>query len=371
MERVVGPMEADHGWQSDPWRTHEFRYFAGGEATRWVCSAGVITEELVVSLDELGLGTRETAVGPADLEPIDLAANTLTDGWREDPWHTHEFRYFAGGGATRWVSSVGLISEELVVSIAELLDALAAEAAAAQARVDRAVKHFQEVLAGAHNPNPITAWPDREPMTTPGRGIVHQPGDSLAPPPSSGSASPEAATRAPRRKTSRRAIVAAVVGALVVTGSLVALAATRGGRAPAPKTSSHAAAPAPAEPTTPTATTLATGTGQLEAWWTGSAQPEIRALVADIEQLTNLAGSPADLPNACRIFESDAAAAVALPPAPTASVEREWQQTLATVNRVANACASGRYTQMAGDLQPASFTIHDLTAQVTSQANGG
>ena len=46
-------------------------------------------------------------------------------GWRSDPWHTHEYRYYSGGLATTWVSSVGLISEEFVVSVDELLTQLA------------------------------------------------------------------------------------------------------------------------------------------------------------------------------------------------------------------------------------------------------
>jgi hypothetical protein len=86
--------------------------------------------------------------------------------------------------------------------------------------------------------------------------------------------------------------------------------------------------------------------------------------------MSGLLGNPAGLPSWCHAFSGDVAAAEAAPAAPAATIEREWQQTLATMSRVATACQSGRYTQMSADLQPASLTIHDLTAQVTSQING-
>lgn len=41
-------------------------------------------------------------------------------GWRSDLWRTHEYRYYFGGLATRWVSSVGGNSEEFV-AVDELL----------------------------------------------------------------------------------------------------------------------------------------------------------------------------------------------------------------------------------------------------------
>ncbi|HEV3280746.1 MAG TPA: hypothetical protein VG032_03990 [Acidimicrobiales bacterium] len=77
------------------------------------------------------------------------------------------------------------------------------------------------------------------------------------------------------------------------------------------------------------------------------------------------------MPSWCHAFSGDVTGeAEAAPAAPTASIEREWEQTPATVSRVATAGQSGRYAQMSAYIQPASLTIHDLTAQATSHLNG-
>jgi hypothetical protein len=160
-----------------------------------------------------------------------------------------------------------------------------------------------------------------------------------------------------------------VAEALVVAAALVAVVAfVRSTSGPAhPLALSHAAPPAHAA-VAATTTTVApappTLDSQMTAWWSGAGEPAASGLVADLEAVqTGLAGG-ADPSTSCGALERDTASAASVPPSPSSQVEREWQLAVSTSTRASVACASGHFTRLAGDLQPALYTLRDLSAQV-------
>ncbi len=355
MDRATGPAELDQGWRGDPWQTHEFRYFSGGEATSWVSSAGAISEETVVSVDELLRSAWEPSDPPFPLAPVALPSADPSEGWR-DVWQTHEFRYFSDGEATSWVSSGGVVREEIVVSVDKLVDAMAWDS--------RATGFDADGSPSSPTTNrmdmALTSWDHQGQAEDAGAGV----------PPRRRRRPPRA--RGTPRTARRGAAVGAVVGALVLASSWAAFAATHGGQPVRASARTHVAATSTADPAAPTSTSTSTvpsATSPLGAWWAGTGQPDTLAFVSGLQELSGLAGNSDALLGACRTFGVEVASSSA-PPAPAASIQREWQLTMSTVNRVARACAAGRYAQGIGDLQPASYTIHDLTNQITSSLNG-
>jgi hypothetical protein len=156
--------------------------------------------------------------------------------------------------------------------------------------------------------------------------------------------------------------------ALVVTIAIVAVVAfvrsTSG--PPHPVALSHAAS----SPSTSVGTTTTTAPpapsidAQVSAWWSSTGESATAALSADLEAVQQ-GGTGTTSPSAsCAALSQDTASAASAPPAPSPGIEREWQLTVSTSTRASAACEAGRRTSLAGDLQPALYTIHDLSDQV-------
>ncbi len=168
--------------------------------------------------------------------------------------------------------------------------------------------------------------------------------------------------------------------ALVVALALAAVVAFARGSAgpPHPAALSHragqpAATPSVAATTTvPVVVTPSVDT-QVSTWWSATGESATAALLADLEALQQVGVGPAGQQGgvdpttpseSCIALSSDTAAAASAPPPPAPALEREWQLTLSTVSRAAAACQAGRATRLAGDLQPALYTIRDLSEQI-------
>jgi hypothetical protein len=169
--------------------------------------------------------------------------------------------------------------------------------------------------------------------------------------------------------------VIAVLGALAIGMALSVTFTSHGdgrGRttaAIAPTTTSHVLPTATGTPRSATTVTPPPAAAPsehdlVEAWWVSAAKPATSVLAADIDTINGQLGSSLAVSGGCRTLGSDAAAAASTPAAPVATIQREWQLTMATVNRAANACLVRTTTQVALDLQSASRTIQDLTDQV-------
>ena len=135
----------------------------------------------------------------------------------------------------------------------------------------------------------------------------------------------------------------------------VALSHAAGRPATTPVTTSTTAPPAPADPSMD---------AQVSAWWSATGEPATAALGADLLAVQQSGADAGALSASCAVLSRDANATASEPPAPSATVEREWQLTVSTSTRASAACEAGRYTSLAGDLQPALYTIHDLSDQV-------
>jgi hypothetical protein len=109
---------------------------------------------------------------------------------------------------------------------------------------------------------------------------------------------------------------------------------------------------------------------QVSAWWSATGESATAALVADLQALQE-GGIDTATPSAtCSPLSRDAAASAAAPPAPAPAIEREWQLTVSTAARVLAACEEGRTTSLARDLQPALYTIRDLSDQIKPYLDG-
>jgi hypothetical protein len=135
----------------------------------------------------------------------------------------------------------------------------------------------------------------------------------------------------------------------------VALSHAAGRPATIPVTTSTTAPPAPVAPSI---------NAQVSAWWSGTGEPATASLNADLLAVQQSGADAGGLAVSCAALSRDTHAATSAPPAPSATVEREWQLTVSTSTRASAACEAGRYTSMAGDLDPALYTIHDLSDQV-------
>ncbi len=160
-----------------------------------------------------------------------------------------------------------------------------------------------------------------------------------------------------------------VAEALVVALTLVAVVAfVRSTSGPVhPAGLSHQAIPPATSPvavattTVPAAPSMAT---QVSEWWSGTGEPETSALMIDLKAVQQGAVAGAAPSVTCAGLSRDTAAAATAPPAPDTSIQREWQLTVSTSTRASAACEAGRATALAGDLQPALYTIRDLSAQI-------
>ena len=169
------------------------------------------------------------------------------------------------------------------------------------------------------------------------------------------------------RKAHRATFVAAcAIGAVAVITALAvfAFASTRGTDQNRSSTSGRVKTAPAVVPST--LATLPGSNQPTAAWWAATGQPETHALLADIQTMNGQLGDPTALGASCHAFSADIATASAAAPPPTPSINREWQQTLSTVTRVADACAAGNYARLGEDLEPASLTINDLGAQVAN-----
>ncbi len=385
-------MEPALGWRIDPYARHELRYFFEGEPTSWVCTGGKIALETVAPVQQF-VAAAVGRPGPAPSSPAPSFAPAIDeggDGWRMDPFGTHEFRYYERGMPTSWVSTEGDVAEEFVVTTDEFLRSVREDeipedtgngrrngslliepngAGGAEAGVSS--DRHQFLPLGMAGSLPVAT------STEPAPGVV-QPAEFRASMDLAASAAPHAVrpgdlrwprTERPsathRRRVRRTTIVVAcAVGALAAITSLAAYAATSGtDRTPPPKGGRGATAP-PLVPTTNA--TLPIANDATASWWAATGQPDTHALLTDIQAMNGQLGDPTALGASCRTFSADTATASAAPTPPTPSVNREWQQTLSTVTRVVNACAAGNYPRLAEDLQPASLTIDDLGAQVAN-----
>lgn len=423
-------MEPAAGWRIDPYVRHELRYFFEGEPTSWVCTGGKIALETVAPAQEFAAAT---AGGPGATRARSAPSSASaigggTDGWRMDPFGTHEFRYYEQGTPTSWVSTDGDIAEEFVVTTDEFLRAVRQDAPLDDTTNESGNGSSLIEAIGANGSDGATlsdipqfhsleetepyldlgAPPTVAPATAPTPQVV-VPAEFLASMEATASAAPRAfgpsylqpwsvkeedpwalgapglertyaaseptladfqwprtdrPNRTGRRKARRTTfVIACAVGALAVITSLAAYAAS-GGTDRAPSSKGGRATTAPVVPTTNA--TLPIVNDATASWWAATGQPDTHALLTDIQRMNGQLGDPAALGTSCHTFAADAATASSAPPPPTPSINREWQQTLSTVARVANACAAGNYPRLAEDLQPASLTIDDLGAQVAN-----
>ena len=169
---------------------------------------------------------------------------------------------------------------------------------------------------------------------------------------------------------------------VVALALIAAVAFVRSTAGPAhPAALSHTAAPpvssAAAATTTVPVSSAPSMDAQVSAWWSGTAEPMVSALVADLEAVPtrgaegaagstgSTGGTVATDPSVyCGALSRDTATAAAAPAAPATAIEREWTLTVSTSTRASAACSSGRFTSLAGDLQPALYTLRDLSDQV-------
>jgi hypothetical protein len=191
----------------------------------------------------------------------------------------------------------------------------------------------------------------------------------MAPPPPAALPKRREGRRHPRSLiTAAEALVVAVV--LV---AVVAFVRSTSGPAHPAALSRAARPPAPASVATSTTTVVPAAPSldsQVSEWWSGAGEPAASALVADLGAVqTDLAGGT-DSSVSCVTLERDTASAASAPPPPSPQIEREWQLTLSASTRASAACASGRLTRLAGDLQPALYTLRDLSAQVQPYLGG-
>ena len=85
---------------------------------------------------------------------------------------------------------------------------------------------------------------------------------------------------------------------------------------------------------------------------------------ADLGVLQSDGSDSTKLAPDCITLSKDVASTTSASPAPDPTIEREWQLTLSTSQRVATACAEQKYPRVATDVQPALYTIRDLTHQI-------
>ncbi len=127
----------------------------------------------------------------------------------------------------------------------------------------------------------------------------------------------------------------------------------------------------PSTTSLPATTLPSTPVNQLAQWWTVTGGPQSSALTADLESMQGDGTDTAQLAAThCTTFTGQVSAAGSAPPAPTPSIQREWLLTLSTAQRVVGACAAQKYSQVNIDLQPALYTIRDLTRQVGPYLSG-
>ena len=166
------------------------------------------------------------------------------------------------------------------------------------------------------------------------------------------------------------AIVAVVTFALVST--LPGRSAARSESTVPPATVPRA--PSPSTPSTPSTTVAGAGQlspdAQVVQWWTSTGSPTTSSLAADLETMQGHRGDVVTLSTDCSSFAPDAQSAASAPPAPLPTIQREWQLVISTTQRVAGVCAAQRYTSASTDVQPALYTIRDLTHQITPYLAG-
>ena len=311
--------------------------------------------------------------------------------WRADPSGKGDFRYFQHGRPTAWVSDGGRVYQLSVPAHLESVGASPSHQDPSQGgsaldltdptSAGRAVARPAGWYRNVADPNQLKYWNGSQwsdPMTSaagPERQSDEQPQLEQRPVEDAGRG---------RRLNSTIAVTEAalVVIALVAVG----IAVVRDGPGSASHADSRVASSRGVAPTTPstmpttTTTTLPTVTSpsssfastinvQVQQWWASAGKAHTVALVADIQGIQGL-WQVADIEGRCRTFVADVASAAAVPPAPVASIEREWQITTSTSNRAATACSARQFTRMTEDLQPASLTIRDFTAQLRTYLDG-
>ena len=174
----------------------------------------------------------------------------------------------------------------------------------------------------------------------------------------------------PPRNHHPRSLITVAETLVVTVVLIVVVAFVRSTSGPAhPATLSHDTGP-PATTSVATSTTTApvpaalSVDSQMSAWWSGTGEPATAALSADLQAVQQSGADLGALSASCAALARDSNAAAVAPPAPSTTVEREWQLAVSTSTRASAACETGRYTSLARDLQPASYTIHDLSDQV-------
>jgi hypothetical protein len=245
-------------------------------------------------------------------------------GWWPDPSGRHPFRYFEDGQPTHRVS------EQRVVTGYMSSDA--------QHRYWDGLQWMYP----APTPSSVTSEPTEE--VRPSRGDRRR--------------------RPPSVITIAEALVIALTLIAVITFAFMANGpAHSAARTEAPGPTSAGTTTSPST-TIPASAALPSVSEDLDQWWAGTGGPKSSALAADLASMQGDGANTAQLAVHCTTFTTDATAANSGDPAPSTSIEREWQLTLSTSQRVSAACAAQQYTRVNTDLQPALYTIRDLTHQI-------
>ena len=294
---------------------------------------------------------------------------SIQDGWQPDPSGRHEYRHYARGQPTTWVSNGGVVSE----------DALAPDPQAES--TSRSEPQPSTSTAGwyrnASNPDEVRFWDGamwtEHIAATPVQSPTIIPRDAMEP-------STPIVPRNSRR--SKLVLAGLLVVALVIALASLALAQKHDGKQLSASDSATTVGTTPQTATPPTATTQTTvpastttttltPSEQVRAWWTATGDPDLTTVKNDVQTIADdLSGAPSSLPHDCQAFSTDVKTALAAPPAPVTNIEQEWQSTFSSLTTSANDCVAGNYSQASIDLGPSLNTIPALTDQVNVDIGG-
>jgi hypothetical protein len=399
------------GWTADPYRRHEHRYFSQGRPTAHVSDAGIQSEDQppveepwrsdpsgpreyryfeqgLTSFVNSGGLTLDDDLTAADLADTPLSGpSTPTPGtsremmanlhlvvpasWFSDPVDPNHFKH---GDRLRWT-----------------VDAAPTSQSTPEPEPEPEVEPQPEAELEA-DPEP-EAEPELEPEPQPQPQPEPEPAPqaeaelelerSPEPAPAQEAEPLQQSSTLQNWSNNRTKIALAALGAMAVVIALLAISSF--GKSDKNRLSERAPmnGPVAMRPTTTSSTVLSTTTtspppttsppinNPVAAWWASAGAPYTTTFATDIQTINNQLGNTAATSGGCHAFHNDVVRAASAPAAPLATIEREWQLTMSTVNRASNACLSGKPTQIAEDLQAASRTIQDLTAQVNGRSARG
>jgi hypothetical protein len=354
------------GWRPDQSGRHGFRYFSHGQPTALVSDG-----DDQVSFDELPGATEPQTVEAVDAPPFQSWVPTMEetveppgppadwypdpddphrlrfwdgsawtdhrrllvpepDGWQIDPTGSYEFRYYSGGDPTSWVSTAGHVHQGTDSTIQEPVSSGAGATGAT-------IRHSEPTAAAAWFADPDPVNPDRVRYWDGDQWTEHT--ASLSQP-----RQPQLEhTSGPEHVLSRRTKVAiALFGVAAVLIAVIALGILTTTTAPQTRASTTS------------------------AWWTSAGQPDTTKLSADIQAIERRLGSAGALSTSCHALSDDVMTAASAPKAPTPRIEQEWQLTVSSASRAADACLANRYPQMIDGLKTATSAIQGLDAQLNS-----